>query len=120
MNKALSKKSLLFPTEVYIQQAELCLALSHPVRLMILDLLEGGEATATTLQKELSIPKSNLSQHIGVLKRVGIIKIRKSGLFQYLRVAMPEVKQACGLVRAVLLQQISAQASLARAIRGRQ
>ncbi len=112
-------KRKILQTEIYERQAEICAALANPVRLMILDLLAEEEATATDLLQTLKIPKSNLSQHLKVLKAAGILKVRNEGLYQYLRLAIPEVKQACALVRKVLSRQMSQQAELAKSLKQR-
>ena len=91
---------------IYELQAEICGALANPVRLHILDLLAEGEKTSTQLLEILDIPKANLSQHLAVLKDVGILKARKEGLFQYLSLALPKVKDACSLVRSVLAEKM--------------
>lgn len=110
-------KRRILQNEIYERQAEICAALASPVRLMILDLLAEDEATATDLLETLKVPKSNLSQHLKVLKNAGILKVRSEGLYQYLSLAIPEVKQACALVRKVLASQMSQQAELAKALR---
>ena len=79
---------------LYELQAELCSALASPVRLHILDLLSEGEMTATDLLEILEIPKANLSQHLAVLKDSEIIQSRKKGLFQYMSLAVPKIKDA--------------------------
>lgn len=107
-------KKKILPFELYEKQAEICGALASPVRLWILDILADGEATATELQAQLDLPKSNLSQHLTVLKRAGILKSRGEGRSQYLSLSIPEIKEACGLVRQVLLTQMNQQASLAK------
>lgn len=114
-------KRKVLQLEIYERQAEICSALASPVRLMILDLLAEKEATATDLLLALRIPKSNLSQHLKVLKTSGILKVRNEGLYQYLSLAIPEVKQACALVRKVLAsqmnKQMSQQAELSKALK---
>jgi DNA-binding transcriptional ArsR family regulator len=92
---------------LYELQAELCSALASPVRLHILDLLSEGEMTATDLLEILEIPKANLSQHLAVLKDAGIIQSRKKGLFQYMSLAVPKIKDACTLVRSVLVEKMA-------------
>ncbi len=92
---------------IYELQAELCSALASPVRLHILDLLGEGEMTATDLLEVLEIPKANLSQHLAVLKDAGIIQSRKKGLFQYMSLAVPKIKDACSLVRSVLVEKMA-------------
>lgn len=100
-------KKTLTTKSIYDLQAEICSALASPVRLQILDLLSGGEKTATDLLEVLKIPKANLSQHLAVLKDAGIIVSRKKGLFQYMSLGIPKIKDACSIVRTVLLEKIA-------------
>ena len=92
---------------IYDLQAEICSALASPVRLQILELLSEGEKTASELLEVLDIPKPNLSQHLAVLKDAGILRSRKEGLFQYMSLSLPKIKDACALVRSVLLERIA-------------
>jgi ArsR family transcriptional regulator len=92
---------------IYELQADICSALAHPVRLHILDLLSDDEKTVGDLLEILKIPKANLSQHIAVLKDAGILKARKEGLYSYLSLSIPKIKEACSLVRSVLIDKIS-------------
>lgn len=91
---------------LYELQAEICYALSHPLRLEILDLLSQSEKTSTDLLAILDIPKANLSQHLTVLKDAGILKTRKEGQFQFVSLAIPKIKDACSLVRGILAERI--------------
>lgn len=105
-----SKKRTTKPSPsktIYDLQAEICSALASPVRLQILDLLSTGEKTASELLEVLKIPKANLSQHLAVLKDAGIVHARKEGLFQYMSLSLPKIKDACALVRSVLLEKIA-------------
>jgi ArsR family transcriptional regulator len=92
---------------LYEMQANICHALSHPVRLYILDLLSTEELSSSQLLDVLDIPKANLSQHISVLKEAGILKTRKEGTFQLLSLAIPKIKDACQLVRGILLDRLN-------------
>jgi DNA-binding transcriptional ArsR family regulator len=92
---------------LYEMQANICHALSNPIRLYILDLLSSEEMTSTQLLEILEIPKANLSQHLSVLKDAGILKTRKEGSFQILSLAIPKIKDACQLVRGILLDRLS-------------
>lgn len=92
---------------LYEMQANICHALSHPIRLCILDLLSKEEMTSTQLLEILEIPKANLSQHISVLKEAGVLKTRKEGTFQFLSLAIPKIKDACQLVRSILLDRLN-------------
>ena len=98
---------------LYEMQAEICSALAHPVRLQILDLLSGGEKNSSQLLEVLEIPKANLSQHLSVLKDAGLIKPRREGLFQFFSVAIPQIKDACSLVKKVLNEKLTGQERMA-------
>ncbi|MBZ5549027.1 MAG: metalloregulator ArsR/SmtB family transcription factor [Acidobacteriia bacterium] len=88
------------------QQVLMCKAFANATRLHILELLGRRNWIAGELQKELGISKANLSQHITVLKTAGVIVRRREGKRVYFVLAMPEVKQACQLIRSMLRTRI--------------
>lgn len=94
--------------EIYERQARICKAFAHPARLQILDSLGQGELGVSHLQEVLGISKTNMSQHMAVLKSVGVLSTRREGKQVYCSLALPEVKQACQLIRKVLRAQIVA------------
>ena len=94
-------------SEIYERQARICKAFAHPGRLQILDLLGDGEMGISELQSALGISKTGMSQHVAILKSVGVITTRRNGKQIYCSLAMREVKQACQLIRKVLHAQIS-------------
>jgi len=53
--------------------------MAHPVRLMILDELTGGVKCVSDLEEFLDISQSNVSQHLGLLRRHGIIDYYMDG-----------------------------------------
>jgi len=93
--------------EIFERQARICKAFAHPGRLQILDLLGQGERRTSELQESLGISKTSLSQHLSVLKSVGVLTTRREGKQIYCSLAMPEVKQACQLIRKVLEAHIA-------------
>ncbi len=78
----------------YEELADIYSALSHPIRLQIIDLLLKTEVlNCSEIVETLSIPKPNLSQHLQVLKKVGLVKSNKQGLFQnYRLLSKPIIK----------------------------
>ncbi len=55
-------------------------ALGDPVRIRLLDLLlERGEATASTLARELPITRQGVSKHLTVLERCGLVTAHRNG-----------------------------------------
>ena len=102
-----NKTAIKRDTEVFERQARICKAFAHPARLQILDLLGDGERSVAELQAMLGTSKTSVSQHLAVLKAVGVLSTRRQGRQVYCALAMPEVKQACQLVHKVLEAQIA-------------
>jgi putative ABC transport system permease protein len=59
-------------------QAEIAKALAHPLRLEILHCLGDGELAFGSLQHQLRVSKSNLSQHLAIMRGAGIVVIDRS------------------------------------------
>jgi ArsR family transcriptional regulator, virulence genes transcriptional regulator len=100
--------------EVLNLQAELCKALSDPKRLHIIKELRGGERTVSELTDMLGLKQSNTSQHLAVLRRIGIISFRKDGSTVYYRLTNPKIAEACDLVHEVIAEQLQNQQLLSR------
>ena len=99
---------------VYERQAEVCKAFANPIRLQLLDALSEGERPCSELQIEIGISKANLSQHLAVLKSAGIVVTRRDGTRVLCALAIPEVEQACRILRKVLIRQIESDGALMR------
>ena len=67
------------PTEAFEKAADLLRALSHPVRLRIVELLGGGELCVKSLEEMLEISQSSVSQHLTRLKYAGLIESERRG-----------------------------------------
>ena len=102
---------------IYELQAELCGALAHPVRLKILDLLGEKELNIGEIQGELGISGPNLTQHLNVLKKAGLLHARKAGVFQFCSLAMPQVRSACQVMSKVLEAKLLKTDAAARSLR---
>lgn len=92
--------------EIFERQARICKAFAHPTRLQMLDLMSNREVGVSELQQELGVSRTNVSQHLAILKSAGVLTTRRDGKQIYCSLAIPEVKQACQLIRKVLLAQI--------------
>ncbi|MCB9024845.1 MAG: winged helix-turn-helix transcriptional regulator [Bdellovibrionaceae bacterium] len=102
MNK---NKNPLLDLATYEQLAEVSSALSHPVRLQILDLLSERKQNCTEILSILNIPKPNLSQHLNVLKRAQLVDCQKSGLFQIYYISNPEVWKTYLILKNTILKK---------------
>ncbi len=107
------KKENGFETMIYEKQVSICKAFANPLRLRILDMIAQRPYAASELQEQLSISKANLSQHMTILRAAGVIVTHREGKQVYCSLAIPEVKQACQLIRNVLRAQIRSGQQLA-------
>jgi len=102
-----------FETMIYDKQVSICKAFANPIRLRILDMIAQRPYAASELQEQLSISRANLSQHMTILRAAGVIMTHREGKQVYCSLAIPEVKQACQLIRSVLRAQIRSGQQLA-------
>ncbi len=75
-------------------RAEILKALAHPVRVLIVDKLRSGEQCVCELNRLARINQSNMSRHLAVLKKVGILSSRRSGMKVYYRLQTPCILRA--------------------------
>ena len=74
-------------TSGYQQQAQLFRALSHPVRLRILDILARQEACVCHLTAILGQRQPYVSQQLATLREAGLVADRRDGTLIYYRLA---------------------------------
>ena len=86
---------------VFAVAAELFGVLSTPIRLQILSALCDGELTVSQLLGKVATTQPNLSQHLAILYRHGVIAKRKEGA-QVIYTVQSE--KAAALCRAVVSQ----------------
>ncbi len=91
---------------IYNMQANISKTLANPIRLAILHSLRDGEKSVNELTLILGISQSNLSQHLALMRQVGILKTRKQGTSIFYAVTNAKINLACDLVREVLLDQL--------------
>lgn len=101
-------------TEVFRRQAELCKSLADTKRLMILNGLKNGPKSVSELAEIAGLKQSNASQHIGVLRRAGVIKPERQGNTVYYSLVTPKIAAACDLVRQVIAEEIQRSGALGK------
>jgi ArsR family transcriptional regulator len=69
-------------------------ALAHPVRILIVDALSGGERCVCELNRLADIDQSNISRHLAVLKKVGIVSDRRDGMKVFYKLRTPCILRA--------------------------
>ncbi len=91
----------------YELQAEVLKALAHPIRLAIVQHLASGEKCVCEIVEHAGTTQSNISKHLGILKKAGIIQDRKKGLSVYYRLVMPCAVSFFRCVQNILERQTS-------------
>lgn len=95
-----------FSPEMLDQVAERFKVLAEPLRLELLNALRGGERTVSELVAATGAGQANVSRHLGLLHRNGLVGRRKAGLNVYYSIADPGVFELCELVCGSLEQDL--------------
>lgn len=93
---------------LYQAKADVLAAAGHPIRLAIIDLLADGERCVCEIAKHVAARQPNVSRHLAVLLKAGIVAHRKDGLRMIYRLETPCICQFLSCVREVLKQRLAA------------
>ncbi len=66
--------------QLYEKQAEIAKAIAHPLRIAIIDFLKNGEQCVCDIAEYVGSERSNVSRHLSVMVRAGLLEYRKEGL----------------------------------------
>jgi ArsR family transcriptional regulator len=89
--------------EIFDIHAEFCKTLANPKRLLIVQVLKGGEKTVGDFSNLLELPIANISQHLKALRDHDIVTARKEGQKVYYSLTDPRLVSACDLIRAIIV-----------------
>ena len=82
-------------------KAEFFKALSHPLRIKILDALRNGEVTVGDLTARLAVEQSTLSQQLAILRNRDFIVARKSASNVFYSVHDPAIFRLLDVAREI-------------------
>ena len=86
---------------VFEKAAELFAVLSTPIRLRIISELCQGEKNVGQLLDRIDVAQPNMSQHLNIMYRAGLLGKRRQGAQMFYRIADESVVMVC---RAVCTQ----------------
>ncbi|MCE9541558.1 metalloregulator ArsR/SmtB family transcription factor [Candidatus Kaiserbacteria bacterium] len=89
------------PRAAYERNALTYRILANPKRLEILNLLREQEMAVADLVDELGISKSNVSQHLAVLRYEHLVTVRREGLSAYYSIVDPRIVEPCRVLHAM-------------------
>jgi len=84
---------------VYEKNSQIFKALSHPIRLKMVDLLLDDECCVTDIVNALGISQSTSSQHLLILKNSGIVYPEKHGTKTCYKINNELVKEIVTILR---------------------
>lgn len=102
-----SLQSLLTMNENLMSSAELFKALGHPARLQLLDALRDGERCVCDITQTLALRQSCVSQHLAVLREVGVLEMRREGWRVFYRISQPDLIALLNLANQVQWRRVN-------------
>jgi DNA-binding transcriptional ArsR family regulator len=69
---------------------QLAKAISDPTRVRILKMLEAGELCVCHIAERLGSAQSTVSKHLAQLRQVGLVAVRRQGLWAHYRLTVPQ------------------------------
>ncbi len=100
--------------KLHVYKARIFKALSHPLRLAILDALRDGEKTVTQLQEITGTGQATISQHLNILRTNHFVAFRKEGTQAFYRNEDPDVYMFLDFGRQVFERQLDRQGDYIR------
>ena len=97
-------------------KAEFFKALSHPLRIRILELLRGGPLSVTQIQEATGAPGSSVSQQLAVLRGRNILATERRGTTIIYRVPDPELFELLDVARQIFNAHLSDTIDLLRLV----
>lgn len=102
---------------LYQLKAEFFKTLGHPARIRVLELLSQREHAVSEMLPEVGIEPANLSQHLAVLRRMGLVTTRKEGSTVFYSLTSPQVAELLAVARQILTGVLTGQVELLEDLR---
>jgi DNA-binding transcriptional ArsR family regulator len=97
---------------LYQLKAEFFKTLGHPARIRVLELLSARDYAVAEMLPEVGIEATNLSQHLAVLRRAGLVTTRKEGSTVIYSPTSPYVAELLAVARRILTGVLAGQVEL--------
>jgi len=101
-------------TSTHDFQAEILKAIAQETRLSILELLRDGERCVCEIFPAISQEQSNVSRHLNMMQKAGILTRRKEGLRIFYAVKHPEALAIIDLAAAIMQSEAGRRQDLLR------
>ena len=88
-------------------KADVLKAMGHPTRLMIIEMLAGGERCVCELNKIIRADHSTISKHLSLLKKAGVVSDRKEGLKVFYKLEVPCIIKFMNCITSVIESRVN-------------
>jgi ArsR family transcriptional regulator len=96
----------------YRRQAEVVQALAHPIRIAIVDVLERGERCVCDIAEHVGAERSNVSRHLSIMLRAGVVQTRKEGVMVFYGLRTPCILNFLACASNVLRHNLEEEAEM--------
>jgi ArsR family transcriptional regulator len=94
-------------TEVLARASRVIRVVGHPLRLRLLELLEGGERNVTELVRAAGVSQAIVSQHLRILRAEGVVGARREGPRVFYWITEPKVSKILDCIRECDLPDVA-------------
>jgi len=94
----------------YAMHAAVFAALANPTRHELMHLLCAGPRTPSELAEALEVSRPNVSQHLAVLQREGLVRRSRQDGRVLWEVIDPRLSEACKLIDEILSRELAERA----------
>ena len=108
------------PLEAMEEIAAYFQVLAEPTRLQILNLLRSGERNVSELAQLCGFTTANISRHLTMMSKHGLVKREGRGTSVYYQIADPTIYALCDLVCGNIARQLERSAASRAAFTGAQ
>jgi len=92
--------------EILEIKAEVFNALAHPLRLKILEKLRDGACCVCKILPYVRSEQSNVSHHLAILKKAGVVRSEKKGLEVWYEVTDPKIFEIIDIMDKCIIKNL--------------
>jgi DNA-binding transcriptional ArsR family regulator len=98
----------------YQLKAEIIQAAGHPIRLAIIEFLSQGEQCVCDIVEHVGAQRSNVSRHLSVMLKAGVLESRKDGLKVIYKLRIPCIVNFLACVDQALRERARREVAILR------
>lgn len=97
---------------LYELKSQIIQAVAHPIRLAVIDFLGEDEQCVCDIVDYVGAQRTNVSRHLGVMLKAGVVESRKDGLKVYYKLRTPCIIKFLDCVTEALRQRVEDESAL--------